>query len=96
MSPNTSNVIVAVILSIGIGIIFFEMVPEKSMWSIPVKQQEGYAITVPAVSAMTTTMTIRSCVYCQKTLNLPRNAEAICYQCYVKIKQKGTGDIPHP
>lgn len=72
------------------------MVPEKSMWSIPVKQQEGHVITVLAASATTTTMTIRSCVYCQKTLNLPRNAEPICYQCYVKIKQKGRGDISHP
>jgi len=45
MSPN-NNLIVAVIVTIAIGIIFFEMVPEKSMWSIPVKQQQGHVITV--------------------------------------------------
>jgi CheY-like chemotaxis protein len=45
MSAN-NNVIVAVIVLIAIGTIFFEMVPEKSMWSIPVKQEEGHVITV--------------------------------------------------
>jgi CheY-like chemotaxis protein len=39
--------ITGVIILVGLSIIFFEVVPEKTVWSIPVRQADEHMIAVP-------------------------------------------------
>jgi len=39
--------ITRVIVLVGLSIIFFELFPEKSVWSIPVREADEHMIAVP-------------------------------------------------
>ena len=40
--------ITGVVILVGLSIILFEVFPEKSVWSIPVRQADEHMIAVPA------------------------------------------------
>ena len=43
----------AVVVLVGLSIILFEVLPEKSVWSIPVRQTDEHTIAVPASGGIT-------------------------------------------
>src|SRR5262249_28399891 len=40
--------IIGIIVLVGLSIILFEVVPEKTLWSIPVRQADEHMIAVPS------------------------------------------------
>jgi len=40
--------VTGIIVLVGLSIILFEVFPEKSVWSIPVRQTDEHVIAVPA------------------------------------------------
>jgi hypothetical protein len=45
---NHDMQIIGVAITVGLAIILFEVPPEKSVWSIPVRQADEHMIVVPS------------------------------------------------
>ena len=48
LQVNHDMQIVGVVITVALGIILFEVIPEKSIWSIPVTQADEHIIALPA------------------------------------------------
>ena len=48
LHANHDMQIIGVVITVALAIILFEVAPEKSVWSIPVKQADEHIIAVPA------------------------------------------------
>jgi hypothetical protein len=44
--------ITAVALTVAVAIILFEVLPEKSVWSVPVRQADEHMIAVPSTGGL--------------------------------------------
>ena len=54
------QITVVVGVLVGLSIILFEVFPEESVWSIPVRQADEHMIAVPASGGLTLLLKIRS------------------------------------